>query len=372
MMHLRNRVLFGGACFSLPFIMLALAALAWPQATALVPVVARPMARTIDLPAELLPFLSVSLHAKVAGYIDRVLVDRGSAVHEGDLLIELSAPELEAQIAEALSKVQAAESDRLQAEAQLAAAESTYERLKEAAGTPGAVAGNELVQAEKQVEAARALVLSRQQASRAAESAADAQKSLSAYLRITAPFEGTVTDRLVHPGALAGPPADPPLLVLQQVSHLRLVVPVPEEDVAGVVRGATVAFHVPAYPERAWSGTVARIGHALDRATRTMPVELDVANRDGSLAPGMYANVAWPVRRAQPSLWVPRSAVVTTTERTFVIRDRAGVAEWVDVRKGPAEGDLVQVIGNLRPGDLVAHRGTDELREGSAMPSQTK
>ena len=74
---------------------------------------------------------------------------------------------------------------------------------------------------------------------------------MQAYLRITAPFEGVITDRLVHPGALAGPPADAPLLVLQQISHLRLVVPVPEEDVGGVVRGATVSFHVPAYPGRA-------------------------------------------------------------------------------------------------------------------------
>ena len=101
------------------------------------------------------------LHAKVAGYVERVLVDRGSVVKQGDLLVELSAPEMTAQIAEAESKVQAAEADRLQAEAQLAAAQSTYERLKKAAETPGAIAGNELVQAEKQVEAAQALVRSR-------------------------------------------------------------------------------------------------------------------------------------------------------------------------------------------------------------------
>ena len=83
-----------------------------------------------NLPGEFLPFLSVSLHAKVAGYVDRVLVDRGSIVKQGDLLVELSAPEMTAQIAEAQSKVQAAEADRLQAEAQLAAAQSTYDRTK--------------------------------------------------------------------------------------------------------------------------------------------------------------------------------------------------------------------------------------------------
>ncbi len=96
-------------------------------------------------------------------------MDRGSIVKQGDLLAELSAPEMSAQIAEAESKVQAAEAERLQAEAQLAAAQSTYERLKKAAETPGAIAGNELIQAEKQVEAAKALLNSRQQAIKARE-----------------------------------------------------------------------------------------------------------------------------------------------------------------------------------------------------------
>jgi len=89
-----------------------------------------------------------------------------------------------------------------------------------------------------------------------------------------------------------------------------------------------------------------------------MPVELDVFNRDNSLAPGMYPAVGWPVRRA----------VVTTTERTFVIRSQNGRAEWVDMKKGAAEGDLIEVIGNLRPGDMVVGRATDELREGAAIP----
>src|SRR5262249_38881301 len=149
------------------------------------------------------------LHAKVAGFVDRILVDRGSAVRQGELLVELSAPEIRARIAEAESKVQSAEADRLQAEAQLAAAQSTFDRLKKAAETPGAIDGNEVIQAEKQVEAAQALVRSRQQASRAAEAAVAAQKDLEAYLRITAPFDGVVTERLVHPGALVGPGADP-------------------------------------------------------------------------------------------------------------------------------------------------------------------
>ena len=337
------------------------------SAQTLAPVISKTATRTIDLPAEIQPYLSVSLHAKINSYVDRVLVDRGSIVKQGELLADLSAPELKAQIAEAQSKVQAAESEKLQADAQLAAAQSTYDRLRKAAETPGAVAGNEVILAQKQVDAAQALVHAREQASQAAVAALQSQKDLEAYLKITAPFDSVVTDRLVHPGALVGPASDSVLLVIQQISRLRVVVPVPEEDLGGISRGSSVAFHVPAYPDRVYTGTVARIAHALDPKTRTMPVELDVQNRDGSLAPGMYPGVKWPLHREKPALYVPKTSVVTTTERTFVIRDRNGRAEWVDVKKGAADGDLVEVSGVLAAGDKVVRRATDELREGSPI-----
>ena len=345
----------------------ALAGTAFAQTIELAPVVSRPVTQTVDLPAEILPYLSVSVHAKVPGYVEKVLVDRGSAVKEGDLLISLTAPEMEAQIAEAESRYQAAEADRLQAEAQLAATQSTFERTQEAAKTPGAIAGNDLVLAQKQVEAAQALVRSRQRASAAAESAVNALKVMLAYLKITAPFDGVVTDRLVHPGALVGPPSNPDLLVIQQVSHLRIVVPVPEEYFGGIVRGSSVPFTVPAYPGRTWSGKIARVPDALDQKTRTMPVELDFLNRDGKLAPGMYPSVKWPVRSQGSELWVPKTSVVTTTERTFVVRNRDGKAEWVDVKKGSADGDLTEVFGNLKPGEMVVKRATDEIRDGTPI-----
>lgn len=351
---------------------LVMAPLARSQTGDFAAVIAKPVSRTIDLPGEIAPYLSVSLHAKVPGYVDRILVDRGSVVAKGDLLAELSAPEMAAQIAEAQSKVQAADAERIQAEAQLAAAQSTSDRIHKAAQTPGAIAGNEVILAEKQVEAARAALTSRQQSSRAAEAMLRALVDMQAYLKITAPFDGVITDRLVHPGALVGPGADPVVLILQQVSRLRLVVAIPEENVGEIVQGVRVTFTIPAQPARTYSGTVARIAKTLDQKTRTMPVELDVVNRDGSLAPGMYPTVKWLVRRARPALFVPRTSVVTTTERTFVVRNQNGTAQWVDVRKLAADGDLVEVLGDLRAGDLVVRRATDELREGTVLPARTK
>jgi RND family efflux transporter MFP subunit len=339
----------------------------YAQAPEMVSVVSKPVSRMVELPAELQPYLASSLNAKIPGYVERVLVDRGSPVKEGQLLAELSAPEMTAQIAEAEARVQSAEAERAQAAAQLAGAQANWDRLKKAAETPGAVAGNEVIQAEKQVDAATALVKAREQSIHSAEAAVKVQKDRLAYLRITAPFDGVVTERLVHPGALVGPGSSGALLELQQVSRLRLVVAVPEEHAGGIVRGARVEFKVPAFPDRTFAGTVARQAHALDAKTRTLPVELDVQNTDAALAPGMYATVKWPVKRARPSLWVPKTAVVTTTERTFVIRSKAGKAEWVNVTKGVAEGDLIEVSGALQAGDSVVKRASDEIREGNAL-----
>ena len=353
-------------------LMFVYACAARAQNPSLTRVLSRPASRTIDLPAEIAPYLAVTIDAKVPGYVERMLVDRGSVVKEGQLLVTLTAPEMQARIAQAQAQVESAKADESQAEAQLAAQQSTYERLKQAAQTPGAVAGNDLIQNEKQLDALRSLVASRKQAADAAKAAVDAENSLVAYLKITAPFDGVITGRLVHPGALVGPPGNAPLLILQQIQHLRVVVPVPEEDVGQIARGASVDFTVPAYPRRTYSGKIARIAHSLDVKTRTMPVELDVFNHDGTLAPGMYPSVRWPVRGTKPVLFVPKTSVVTTTERTFVIRVRGGRAEWVDVRPGAAEGDLVAVIGALQQSDKVLRHATDETRDGSPYPAASR
>ncbi len=346
---------------------LAAACLARAQKVEMTAVIAKTVSRSVDLPGEIAPFLSVSVRAKVPGYVETIPVDRGSAVKRGDLLAELSAPEMASHIAEEEGNIQAMESERLQAQAQLGAAQATYERLKKASETPGAVAENEVIQLRQQIEATQALIASRRQSRQAAEANLRALTELQSYLRITAPFDGVVTDRLVHPGAFVGPATDAPLVILQQISRLRLVVPVPEEDCGTVAQGAAVSFHVPAFPDRTYSGVIARSAHALDPKTRTMAVELDVTNRDGSLAPGMFPTVNWPIRRARPILLVPASSVVTTTERMFVIRERDGRAEWVDVKKGSAQGDLVEVIGALHAGDKIVRRATDELRDGSRL-----
>lgn len=332
------------------------------------PVQARSAARTVPLPAELEPYLQAEIEARVPGYVERVLVDRGSNVKRGQLLVELSAPELTAETAVADSAFHEAEAEESQAEAQLAAVQSTYDRLEQAARTPGAVAGNELVQMEKQLDAAKSVVQSRKSAVRASQERLVAAKTTEGYLRVTAPFDGKITDRYVHPGVMVPAGGHLPLLKLQQVVHLRLTVPIPETYVGHIVRGVSVPFHIAAQPGRTYSAKISRIADALDAQNRTMMVELDAFNKDGTLAPGMYPTVDWPVSSAQPQLVVPSTSVVTTTERTFVITSVNGKAHWVDVRKGPVLGDGVAIRGEIRPGEKVVKRASDEIREGAPLP----
>lgn len=205
---------------------------------------------------------------------------------------------------------------------------------------------------------------------KAAVSSARSVRDIESYLTVRAPFDGIITERNVDKGSLAGSPSgsgSTPMLRIQQVSKLRLVIAVPEADVAGVTNGDRINFAVPAYPGETFSGVVARTSHTLDQKTRTMPVEVDVINDSARLAPGMFPEVVWPARRLQPSLLVPPSTIAVTTERTFVVRIRNGVVEWIDVKRGVSMGDLVEVFGELAENDVVATRGTDELRVGAKV-----
>src|SRR5881296_887279 len=328
--------------------------------------------RQVKLPGEFQPYLAVPIHAKLPGFVKRVAVDRGSTVKQGQVLVTLEAPEMQAQITEAQSKAQALGLQRAEAEAKLAAAQSTYDRLKAASATPGVVAENDVVVAQKTAEAAQALVRSYEDSIKAAQAQGQSVKDLEQYLTLKAPFDGIITERNVHPGALVGPgTGSPPLVRLHQISRLRLVVAVPEALVGAMVKGARVPFTVPAYPGETFHGVLSLIAYDLDEKTRTMPVELDVRNADLRLGAGMYPEVQWPVRRPQPSLLVPPTSIATTTERTFVIRVSNGVAEWVNVSRGARVGDLIEVFGALKDGDMIVRRGTDEIREGTKVNAQT-
>ena len=335
-------------------------------------VVSRALEKTITIPGDLTPYQAVNLHAKVSGFVESVAVDRGSWVKRGQALARLSAPELRAQRAEAEAKVQTVRAQQAEAQAKMLSAQGTHDRLMAASKTPGVVAGNDVEVAGRTSEALRAQVEALKSSGAAAEAALKAVSELEAYLEIAAPFDGVITERNVHPGSLVSQSTGP-MLRIEQISRLRLTVPVPEAYVGAIMNGARVDFRVSAFPDQTFQGVIARPSRSLDMKTRSMLVELDVTNPKQALAPGMFAEVQWPISRGQASLFVPTTAVVRTSERQFVVRVRNGVAEWVDVRRGQVNGNVIEVFGDLREGDVVVRRGNDEIRPGtrvSATPAK--
>ena len=329
------------------------------------PVRSQKLSTTVRLPAQLVPYQVVDVYPKVTGFVKWIKVDRGSRVKTGEQIALLEAPELVAQRAEAESKFQSAESQLAAGQAKLAADQATYQRMSAAAKTPGVVALNDLEVAQKIAQSDEASVMALQKSAKAAQDALRAVSELEAYLSITAPFDGQVTTRYVHPGALVGPASGPgamtPIVQIQTLTRHRLVVPVPEYDAAGIPEGTEVSFTVPSFPGRLFQAPIARISRAVDIKTRTMPVELDVRDPHAELDPGTFCEVSWPVRRAYPTLFVPTSAVANDLERTFIIRIRENRVEWVDVKTGATAGMLIEVFGDLKEGDEVAVRGTDQL-----------
>jgi membrane fusion protein (multidrug efflux system) len=337
-------------------------------------VVAQKLALTVHLPGEIEPYEVVAVFPKVTGFVKSISVDRGSHVNEGQIIAHLEAPELVAQRSEAQSKLQAAQAQFAAAEAKVASDEGTYEHLKAAAATPGVVAGNDLFVSQKALDADRAQLTAQQDNVNAPQQSLQAITQTEAYLQVKAPFDGVVTERNVHPGALVGPAGAPgsalPMLRIETLSRLRIVVPVPETYAAGVPEGTKVEFTVPSFPGRIFRGTIARIAHSVDIKTRTMPVELEAANVKGELSPGTFSDVLWPVRRSYPTLFVPTSSVANTLERAFVVRIRDGKSEWIDIKTGVTVDKMTEVFGDLHEGDIVAVRGTDELRAGTAVSPQ--
>jgi len=342
-----------------------------PPTIEVVRVLNQPVNVTLSLPGELNAYQTVAIYPRVTGFVKTIRVDRGSRLRTGELIAMLEAPELAAQRSEAQSKLQSAEAQLGAVRSKADADASTYEKLKAAAATPGVVAGNDVVLAQKAVEADQGQVAAALQNIEAARQALNSVSEMEGYLKVTAPFAGIVTERNVHPGALVGPTSGPgaatPMVRLVENNRLRLVIPVPEAYTAGMTMGTEIPFSVAAYPGQTFSGKVARIAHAVDVNTRTMAVELDVINIDGRLAPGSFCQVRWPVSRTGPSLLVPSGSVASTTGRTFVVRVTNGRTEWVDVKTGLTSGPLVEVFGDLRPGDDVATRGTDEIRAGTEV-----
>lgn len=329
------------------------------------------LASNIQVPGELAAYQQVDLYAKTNSYVKQLLVDVGSVVHKGQLLITLDAPEVNSQLAEAKARIS-------QQQAVYLASKATYDRLLSTSKTPGTIAQNDLDQAAAKKNADMANI-------EAAKSYYSQVASNLTYLQIRAPFDGVISARNVNVGAYVGPSgkgSDQPLLVLQQQNKLRLIVSIPEAYTAGLNNKNEVEFTVRSLPDHPFHAKVVRLAGALDSRLRSERLEMDVLNKDKKLLPGMYAEVKMPLPSRDSAFIVPKAAVVSSTEKVFVVRiNDKHHAEWVEVKKGVQTMDQVEIFGEgLKAGDKIVTAATDEIRDGQpvrdkplvAKPDSTK
>ena len=320
-----------------------------------VPVEQGKLSSSIAIPGELLPYQQVDLYAKINSYVKKMYVDIGSQVKQGQLLVTLEAPEINSQLSGAQSRIK-------QQEAIYYASKATYDRILNTSKTPGTISQNDLEQAEARKNADMANVES-------AKSAFKEVASNLAYLEIRAPFDGVITTRNVNLGAYVGPGgknADP-LFVLQDQNRLRLVVSVPENYTGALSHKSEVNFTVRELPGQKFSAKISRLAGALDDKLRSERLEMDVYNTSKKLMPHMYADVNVPLPSNDSTFIVPSTAVVTSTEKVFVVKINNHHAEWVEVQKGMQAGDKMEVFGKLKSGDKVAKTATDEIRDGQLV-----
>ena len=308
----------------------------------------------VRLPGQLRPFNEVNLFPKVNGFVKQIYVDRGSVVKKGQLLVTLEAPEMESQL-------QAANSRFLQAQENAVASKEKYQRLQEAAKEPGSVSPLDIDNALSRMKADAAMANSER-------SNVASVKTMQGYLNIYAPFDGMIVQRNISPGALVAPgkATDQPMLILQAVKKMRLVVDIPEDYVDKVDLDKKVSFVFNAMPGQEQTAKISRSANTLG-SMRQEAIEIDVLNKNDQLKPGMYAEVKIPMLSGAKSLLVPKSAIIRSTEREYVITLQNGKANLVDVKEGLTGRDSIEVFGNLKVNDPILVNATDEIRQGDEV-----
>lgn len=379
--------------------------------------------RTIQQPATILAFETVDLFAMVSGYLKSQAVDIGSRIRKGDVLAEIDVPRDAKAVEEAASLVEQARARIVQANAQIKVAESQQSAFEAAASQAASDVDRvkaERILAEKQLARISGLVAeraadqrlvdeqqSRLDAARAAERTAEiavrtararalaaaaevekakadasqARASLGVaesshdrlrvnlrYARIVAPFDGVVTLRTFHPGALihsAMGGGEAPLLTVKRTDRMRVVVLVPDRDVVWTKVGDRAVVSVDALDGRHFDGTLARIARSED-AERMMRVEIDLPNPDDSLYDGMYGKATITLGRNPRSLAVPPTCFFDRIGRSrgvvYVVKD--STARRAEVRIGSDNGSMVEVLSGIGVDDLLIKRSGASIEDG--------
>jgi RND family efflux transporter MFP subunit len=302
------------------------------------------------------------------------------------VIATLEVPELNAQVSSAQAEVRHSESEINRAESEIARAESNhaavhnaYTRLEQASkDRPGLVAQQELddarakdQDAEAQINVAKASLEATRQQLGVSEAETRRVQTMSNYSLVTAPFNGVITKRYADTGSLiqAGTASNTqamPVVRVAQSDLLRLRMPVPEADVPFIKDKGEAQVHIQA-THRTFDGKIVRFSRALDEATRTMVVEIDVPNADLSLSPGMYAEVTLTLQQHDDVPTIPSQAVVQADSPYVLVVDSADKVQKRTVQLGIQGANRTELRSGLSPGELVITSGQTNYQVGETV-----
>jgi RND family efflux transporter MFP subunit len=341
------------------------------------------ISHVLTLAGQFQPYQVVDVHPKVSGYMSRINVDIGDVVHQGQTLAVLEVPELKAELQQTVFQLQQSKEEIAQAQHEIDRAEAVHaalhaasERLKQAAeGRPGLIAQQELddaqakdLSSEAQVDAAKSAMAAAQEHANAARSDNQRIAALENYTNVTAPLDGVVIWRYADTGALiqGGTNSNDqalPIVRLSQSNLLRLRIPVPEDDVKYVQAGDQLQVRVDAIG-RSFTGKIVRFTREVNFETRTMETEVDVENKDLSIAPGMYANTLLQLGHVTNVVTIPVEALVLNGQQeTVYVLDDSNRIHTRSVAVGLQGSKLAEITSGLNPGDRVVIGGQDKYQE---------
>lgn len=344
------------------------------------------------LTAEFHPYQEVDVMAKVAGYVKAINVDIGDHVRQGEVLATLEVPEIQQDLAKAragsaaaAANVTTAEAAVQRAKAAAAIAAVSFQRIQDVATRdPGLVPKQEVdvaksrqAEADAQMASATSALKAAQEGKAEAESEYSRAAAMLQYATIRAPFAGVITKRYANTGSMiqAGISSQTqamPVVKIAQNDRLRLILPVPVSAVGGIRKGEPVDVNVVSVG-RTLKGTVTRYADSVQFSTRTMDTEVDAPNPDGSLIPGMYAEVHLHLAARPNVLSAPLDAVDgigTAAEQAWVVKD--GVVHLAAVTTGLQTPDRIEIVSGLQAGQQVIvgrHSGLSDGEHVSAVPA---
>ena len=343
------------------------------------------LTRTLTLTAEFIPYQEVDVMAKIAGYVQKINVDVGDRVRQGQVLAVLESPEMRDDLTRAGASIQRNKADLQRAADEVKRAESayqmthlTYNRLASVMKSqPGLVAQQEVddaqakdLAASAQLAGARSALTSAEEQIKVSEVDQTKSRTMLDYTRVVAPFDGVVTKRYADNGAMiqAGTSSRSqatPVVRISQNHLLRLILPVPESAAGLVKPGRVVEVKVGALGTTR-TARVSRISDKVDTTTRTMHVEVDVPNGDGKLIPGMYAEVTLKLAASAEALVVPTQALKTARDgkRQVAVVSSDGVVEIRTVQTGLESATEVEVLNGIKEGELVVTGSHNQIVSG--------